>query len=151
MPVTRPELQVATSFGYRHLRAASISQYDNQPEVSPDGRHILTFWMPGSDPAGRRVTIFSAVTGEVVKPGSPLDGNTVVAPPAAWLPDGRDLLLSRRDLYVFSTHRERRHAGGHVQDGRSQSGFSQLTVSPDGQKIVFDWDPLPTASYGLMG
>ncbi len=120
----------------------------NRPKVSHDGRYILTFWMPGSDPEERRLTIFNAETGEIVKSGSPLDGKTVVDSPAAWLPDGRYILLVGRDLYVSSPTANADTLVATLplpdnsvfQDGRSQSGFSQLTVSPDGQKIAFDWD-----------
>jgi hypothetical protein len=118
------------------------------PRVSPDGRYILTFWNPGEDVSDDRLTIFDAETGAIVKRGSELDGETVVASPAAWLPDGRYVFLVGRTLRISSPTSTTSALVATLplpdnsvfQDGNYQSGFSKLTVSPDGQKIAFDWD-----------
>jgi Tol biopolymer transport system component len=118
------------------------------PRVSPDGRYILAFWNPGEDLEDKLLTIFDAETGNIVKRGSELDGETVISIPAAWLPDGRYVYLVGRTLRVSSPTSTTSTVVATLplpdnsvfQDGNYQSGFSKLTVSPDGQKIAFDWD-----------
>ena len=118
----------------------------NLVKVSPDGRYFLTFWAPSTSD-DRILTIFDAETGAMVKSGSPLDNETVISSPAAWLPDGRYVFLVKRSLYVSSPTTSANTLVATLplpdnsvfQDGNSQSGFSQLTVSPDGQKIAFNW------------
>ena len=120
-----------------------------RPKVSPNGKYILTFWQPGSDPAQLRLTIFSTETGEIVKRGSQLDGEIVSSSPAGWLPDGRYVYLAGRRLFESSpTMAESilratlsalpsNSASGNDADIKSNG--SQLSVSPDGQKIAFSW------------
>ena len=120
----------------------------SRPKISPDGRYIMTFWNAG-DPQETRLTIFSTETGQIVKQGSQLDGKVGVSSPAAWLPDGRYLYLAGRRLYESSpsantstlraelTGLPDNSASGNPADADSTG--SQMSVSPDGQKIAFSW------------
>ncbi len=119
----------------------------NGLKVSHDGRYFLAFWKTENDAEQARLTIFNAETGAIVKSGSPLDSEIVLASPAAWLPDGRYVFLFDRGLYVSSPTSNVNTLVATLplpdnsvfQDGDTQSGFSNLTVSPDGQKIAFNW------------
>lgn len=116
-------------------------------KVSNDGRYFLAF---KAERLGDEsiLTIFNADSGAEVKSGSPLDDKVVVASPAGWLPDGRYIFLVGPDLYVSSptSNTNTRVArlplpdNSVFQDGDSQSGFSDLAVSPDGQKFAFTWN-----------
>ena len=120
-----------------------------RPKVSPDGKYILTFWQPGSDPAQQRLTIFSTESGQRVKQGSQLDGELVTSSPAGWLPNGHYVYLAGRRLYESSPEANGstlvatlsalpdNSASGNNIDVKSNG--SQLSVSPDGQKIAFSW------------
>ena len=120
-----------------------------RPKVSPDGRYILDFWNADGDPEETRLTIFSTETGQIVKQGSQLDGKIVANSPAAWLPDGRYLYLAGRHLYesspsantstlraVLTGLPDNSFSGNPVD---ASSGGTQMSVSPDGQKIAFSW------------
>lgn len=119
-----------------------------RPRVSPDGRYFLTFWQDTGELAtDGRLTVFDADTGQIVKRGSPLNGAVVVASPAAWLPDGRYLVLAGRNLYVSSPSSQVNTLvrtldlpdNSALQDGQFDSTGTQLSVSPDGTKIAFNW------------
>ena len=96
-----------------------------------------------------RRSIFSTETGQIVKQGSQLDGEIVTSSPAAWLPDGRYLYLAGRRLFESSptaTNSTLRATLSALPDNSAsgnnidvKSNDSQLTVSPDGQKIAFGW------------
>ncbi len=118
----------------------------NRLKVSPDGRYFLVFWAESMS-EDLILTIFDAETGAVVKSGSPLDNRIVISSPAAWLPDGRYVFLAGRRLYVSSPTSNTDTLVATLplpdnsvfQNGDFQSGFTNLTVSPDGQKIAFNW------------
>ncbi len=130
--------------------ATNLPGHFTRPKISPDGRYILTFWNADGDPEETRLTIFSTETGKIVKQGSQLDGSIVISTPAAWLPDGRYLYLAGQRLYESSpttntsTLRATLSAlpdnstSGNVIDANSLG--TELDISPDGQKIAFDWD-----------
>ena len=116
---------------------------------SPDGCQLLTFWqdkVSGEADEDKRLTVFDATTGHIIKRGSQLDGVLLTGSPAAWLPDGRYAYLSGNRLYVSSPNATSSELiatlelPGTTATWTKPTVFeSSLAVSPDGSKLAFTW------------
>ena len=151
-PLSRP---VAVSFMNTTTWTKSrpdlvLNSWLTEPKLSPDGRYILSFWHDArtsglSDP----LTIHDTATGQVVKQGSTIhddEFDTLVASPAAWLPDGSYTYLKGNLLYR-SSPADRTEWGVATLDlpdnlamGGKGSMWVDLVASPDGKKLAFTWN-----------
>lgn len=115
------------------------------PVLSPDGRNVLTFWTPGSEDT--RLAVFDAVTSELVKRGSLLDGEIVNANAAAWLPSGSYIYMVGPKLYLSSLASGSSQLiaklnlpiNNEVDGGNYVAGQSHISVSQDGRRLAFTW------------
>jgi len=118
------------------------------PKLSHDGKYLLTFWRPAGTSTGDVLVIFNAETGDEVKRGSTLNNELILANPADWLPNGNYVYLAGRTLYESRPDQ----LGAAVKATLTNlpptdasdptefwSGIANLTVSPDGSKVAFDW------------
>ncbi|MEY4561524.1 MAG: hypothetical protein RLZZ618_801 [Pseudomonadota bacterium] len=117
------------------------------PKLSPDGRYVVSFWRDVNESYYNRLSVFDTTNSVIVKRGSVMDGQSILSSPVGWLPDGRYVFLSGRQLYVSSPTAQvdtliatlNLPDNSVTQNGEFTSRAVHLAVSPDGTKIAFNW------------
>lgn len=114
--------------------------------VSPDGKKALAFYAAGGEDP--QLTVWDLQTGNVLKRGSLLDGESILDTPVTWLPDGRYAYLVNNRLIASSsgsiTETELARFTALPSNNAANwqgyiSGQSTLVASPDGKRVAFSW------------
>ena len=128
--------------------ALRIPNAISTPRLSPDGRHVITYWH--NEPADElsiedgALTVFDTRTGAVVQRGSRLNGRIVFGNPAVWLPDGGYLYIDGKSLYAVASPKSRDARLVATLDLPGETPTSvqatQISISPDGKRLAFTWN-----------
>ncbi|MDT7837982.1 TolB family protein [Aquabacterium sp. OR-4] len=116
-------------------------------KLSKDRKYLLAQIDGGLPSFETRLTVLDAGTLATVKRGSLLDGESVVADPQAWLPDGRYVYLVGRKLYASGPGESTAQLlatldlpANDASGSAAVAGQSDLVVSPDGTQVAFTWN-----------